>query len=215
MGRKPVLIAALERMTPREQKYAKGGMDHYTREWRRIAKENNGPSVAFSVHCAVDERVKEMLATSPHAKDVKCGKGCGACCQLNVDITKHEAQLLAEWTHELGIEIDLQKLERQAATTPDTWNTLAIEDRRCLFLDDNSACTVYEHRPGVCRKYFVVTDPELCDSERHPNHDVGILFDLEAELMQAAAMKAHGVGTLAVMLREALKTMPKENTDGK
>lgn len=207
MSRKPVLVAALERMNPREQKFAKQCMDHYTREWKRMAQDhrNNGPSVAHSVHCAVDERIEEMLTTSPHAKDVKCAKGCAACCQLNVDITAKEAQLLAHWMGEQGIEIDEQKLERQAAASPATWNQLAIEDRRCVFLGEDRACKVYEHRPGACRKYLVATDPEFCDSVRHPNHEVGILFDMEAELMQAAALKAHGVGSLATMLSKALK----------
>lgn len=206
MTRKQVLLSALENMSPPQQKFAYQCMEHYKREWKRVSYKTNGPSVAYSVHCAIDERTKEMLATSPHAKDVKCGKGCAGCCQLNVDITKKEAQLLAHWMDEQGIEIDLQKLERQAATVPATWNELSIEDRRCVFLGEDNACKVYEHRPGVCRKYFVVTDPEFCDSVRHPDHEVGILFDLEAELMQAAAFKAHGVGGLATMLSDALKT---------
>jgi Fe-S-cluster containining protein len=212
MAGKQVLIAALERMSPREQKWAMAAMQHYTKEWKRIAKNNNGPSVAFSVNCAIDERVKQMLATSPHAKDVKCAKGCAACCHLNVDITTQEAQLLAHWMGEQGIEIDAQRLERQAATTPATWSTLAPEDRPCVFLGEDRACKVYEHRPGACRKYVVVTDPEFCDNQLHPNHDVGILFDVEAELMHAAATKAHGIGSMAVMLSKALET--KENTNG-
>lgn len=203
MTKKRVLIQALESMSARDQRHVMQCMQHYEKEWRRIARAADAPSVAHSVHCVLDERMQHLLATSPHAKDVKCGRGCASCCHLNVDITAQEAELLALCVREAeGVSIDMQRLHRQADTP---WDELPPADQRCVFLGADNACTVYEHRPGSCRKYFVVTDPQFCDTAQHPGHEVGILFDMEGELIHAAALKTHGAGSLASMLRDALK----------
>ena len=197
------MIQALENLPERERRHAMECMTFYEKEWQRIAGLADGPSTAYSIHGALDERMRHMLATSPHGQDVKCSKGCAACCHLHVDITAKEAELLAMCVQQAQeVSIDRQRLDRQADSD---WDALPITDRRCVFLGEDRACTVYEHRPGSCRKYFVVTDPEYCDSELHPGHDVGILFDMEGELMHAAALKTHGMGSMASMLREALK----------
>jgi len=202
MTGKQLLPAAIEAMSPRQQAVAHACLEHYAGEWQRI-RFTYGPSVAYTMHGMLDERIAHLLTTAPRAKDVQCRKGCAACCHLNVDITPQEAELLVAWMREQGIEIDRQRLERQAEKTGATWNDLSHEDQRCVFLGEDRNCTVYEHRPGACRKYLVVTPPKFCDSQKYPGHDVGILFDIEAELMHAAAQKTYGMAGLAAQLIEA------------
>ena len=193
------LAGAVRMMGDDERAMARDCFEHYRREFRRIAHE--APvNVAHTVHGLLDLRTQDMLTTSPHAPDIQCGKGCAACCHLYVEITPHEADLLLMEADALGIAIDYERLARQALKDDVTWRDLAPEDRRCVFLGDDRACKVYEHRPGACRKYFVKSDPDLCDMHKHPGGKVAIVFSVEAEIVHSAAMTEYGAGNMAAML---------------
>lgn len=101
-----------------------------------------------------------------------------------------------------GIEIDAEKLARQASVP---WDQLPIEDQRCLFLSADNECRVYEHRPGACRKYMVKSNPDLCDTTKHPGGEVAIVFSMEAEIISSAAMTVYGAGDMATMLLKTRK----------
>lgn len=32
----------------------------------------------------------------------------------------------------------------------------------CPFLAEDKSCSIYEHRPGACRRYYVINEPRLC-----------------------------------------------------
>lgn len=194
------LKGATATMSRKQRALARDCFEHYRRAWIRIAPEEPGP-VAHTVHCHIDERMQHMLATSKHGRDVKCSKGCAACCHMNVDVFTQEAVLLWQLVQHDGIEVDEARLARQAAaSSDDAWAALPKADQRCVFLGDDNACKVYEHRPGACRKYTVMTDPDLCDMRKYPGGKVGIVFDVEAEIEHSAAMTVYGAGTMAVML---------------
>jgi len=189
-------------MGERDRQTAHACFDHWRRECARIGGETSGEPerVAFTLHEVIDERMQQMRAVSPHAREVKCSKGCAACCSLHVGIYPHEAALLLMVARETGIDIDYARLARQATKDDATWRELAPEDQRCVFLADDQTCRVYEHRPGACRKYLVKSDPDLCDMHKHPGGKVGIVFSIEAEIVQSAAMTVYGVGNMAQML---------------
>jgi len=193
------LKGATATMSRKDRENALDCFHHWRDECKRIGPEDP-VAVAFTVHEIIDERTARMRATSKHAPEIKCREGCAACCKLHVDIFSHEAVLLHAIAAERGIEIDMARLARQAAKNDTTWRELAPEDKRCVFLDDKDACRVYEHRPGACRKYFVISEPELCDMEKHPGGSVGVCFDVEAEIIQSAAMTVYEGGNMASML---------------
>ncbi len=168
-------------------------------EFRRIENEDS-LNVAHTVHGLIDDKAQEMLVTSTHGPEVACRKGCAACCHLQVGVTPHEADLLLMYAQQQNIVIDLERLARQAQKDDKTWRDLAPQDQRCVFLGEDNACRVYEHRPGACRKYFVKGDPELCDMHKHPDGAVAIVFSAEAEIIHSAAMTEHGAGNMAQML---------------
>jgi len=199
------LKEATAQMQDDERRVALECFKHYRKEWVRIEHEAIPESVAFSIHNAVDDSMRRMLATSEHAPNVQCRKGCAACCHVHVDVFPQEAQLLLMLAHDDGIEIDYARLARQATKNADTWRELSIEDQRCVFLGEDRACRVYEHRPGNCRKYLVVTEPDLCDMNKHPGGKVGKLFSLEAEIQHSAAMTVYGADNLAKLLLEGIK----------
>jgi Fe-S-cluster containining protein len=196
------LKGAAQMMDDESRHAALDCFEHWRSECERLTPEDP-KNVAHTVHAIIDERVQHMLATSKHGPEVTCTKGCAACCHLQVDINPREAELLRAVAAEAGIEIDEARLARQATKNPDTWRELAPEDRRCVFLAEDRTCRVHEHRPGACRKYHVLSDPDLCDMEKHPGGKVGIVFDVEAEIIHSAAMTVYGAGSMAAMLLRA------------
>ena len=179
---------ALDTMSLKRRKVAFDMFDFHTAQCKRIDKEVDALSVAVSIHDSLDAHMQHTLATSPHRHEVKCQRGCAHCCRNYVGIFPHEGRLLREFAAEQGVEIDEGRLARQAQKTEKTWQTLAPEDQDCVFLGEDQACKVYEHRPGSCRKYLVITDPEQCDAVKHPGGEVAVIFNLEAEVMYSAAM---------------------------
>jgi len=200
------LKGAAAEMSDHDRLLARDCFEHWRSECERIAPE--APErVAFTVHEIIDQRIERMKATSKHGRDIKCQQGCAACCHQSVDIFAHEAELLWMVAREQGIDVDPALLARQALKDDVTWHELSIEDQRCVFLADGRTCRAYEHRPGACRKYHVLSDPDLCDMVKHPGGKVGIVFDMEAEILHSAAMTVYGAGNMAAML---LKHAPSE-----
>ena len=39
------------------------------------------------------------------------------------------------------------------------------QDRKCVFLNDQNECTIYDDRPSVCRTNTVLSDPAACSTE--------------------------------------------------
>lgn len=190
-------------MTEEQKEFARQCFNHWCQQCRNMlmtAPRNEPESIAHTVHCVIDERIAHMRATSANGRHIRCSKGCAACCHMPVDVFPQEAVLLHLVAEETGIALDRALLERQADKDMETWHHLAPGDRACPFLGDDSACQVYEHRPTACRKYHVGTDPVLCDVVKHPGTQVGIVYDIEAEIIASAAMTTYGVGTMAQML---------------
>lgn len=192
------LKGAAQHMSDEDRLVALDCYRHYQRECERLAPDN-ALNVAHTIHALIDERVQRLL-TTPNGRAVTCGKGCAACCHVRVHVNSREAELLLAYAVEQGVDIDLAKLQRQADKGDATWHELSIEDRRCVFLGEDRTCRVYEHRPGACRKYHVLTDPDLCDMDKYPRGKVGIVFDTEAEIIHSAAMTVFGAGSMAAML---------------
>lgn len=51
-----------------------------------------------------------------------------------------------------------------------------------------------------CRKYFSISEPELCNIEKHPKHKTAVWFDLRAEVFTSAMFTAAGCGFLPDLL---------------
>lgn len=192
-------------MSDREKQFVRQCFDHWCKQCKKMLRavpRNKPESIAHTVHCVIDERIADMRARSDNGRHIRCGRGCAACCWMSVDVFPQEAVLLHRIADENGVTIDRQRLARQAEKTTATWHELAPEDRACPFLGENRACRVYEHRPSACRKYHVKTDPAFCNVIERPGAPVGIVFDIEAEIVHSAAMTTFGIGTMAKMLLE-------------
>jgi Fe-S-cluster containining protein len=200
--------AAANKMARDERKkvHLRAIMDRYTAQFRAVGNRD-APSVAREVHIAIDNVLERDRRKSAESADIKCRKGCDHCCRGPVEVWLHEAALLVEIAREAGMEIDQARLERQSHYTMNTWRQQPAADTTCVFLGDDGACKVYEFRPNTCRKLLVVTDPALCDAEKHPPDSVGRWFSWEAEILESAALEVFGA---ALMPRSLLAALKKE-----
>lgn len=161
------------------------------------------PGIALGLHQLVDQAVADQLAARTQ-HDVKCHRGCDACCRLHVVVTEHEATVAVMAASDAGWTIDLDRARVQAeAPTAAAWERLSDDDRRCVFLTNAGECAIYEYRPVACRKYMVVSPPEDCDSIAKPGHRVLQLYAPHAEIAFSASLQVFESGTLAAMVLAA------------
>jgi hypothetical protein len=86
-----------------------------------------------------------------------CGKGCSACCNINVTISAEEAEIIGK---EIGVKpmtpARFIRLDEKEETMAEYYGT------PCPFLVDHQ-CSIYESRPLACRTlYNMDTDALLC-----------------------------------------------------
>jgi Fe-S-cluster containining protein len=109
-----------------------------------------------------------------------CRKGCNACCQLLVMITRTEAELIIERNPltvaqampqlraqaqeliELAAEVEIRNdVTASAERLRDAWWK---RRRTCALLAADGSCSIYNDRPFDCRQHAVASDPAGCAS---------------------------------------------------
>lgn len=81
-----------------------------------------------------------------------CHKGCGHCCYLPTMIYAHEAELISQVT---GIQV-ASVIHRERATV--LAEAIKHLGAACPFLDKENSCSIYEHRPLICRLHHSLND---------------------------------------------------------
>lgn len=140
------------------------------------------------------------LNKSHEHPEISCSKGCGFCCSINVDSFEHEVMYINEIIKEQNIVFDEERLKKQAEAK--NWNDLDPKDKKCVFLGDDNTCRIYDYRPLSCRKHFVVSKPELCNSEKYPCGQVAnITFNL-TECITSALLNCSESGRFPMLLHK-------------
>lgn len=164
--------------------------------YRQVQKN---PLVGQRIHEAVDREIEEKPAPN------SCRRGCHHCCYIHVTTTKPEVARIVQAVEEKGIQIDMERLRRQADYgTPDEWSQLDPKHRACVFLDDDGDCRIYDVRPSTCRLHFSAGDPDLCNTLIHPKGKITVAATIPAEIVYSAAMTVFDRGSLARLLLEEL-----------
>jgi Fe-S-cluster containining protein len=208
LPRTPQVVQLFRRASSRDRTVIGEMHKYYEHSFAEARKDNDftPEGLAAGIHDATDRAVNQMLATNKHAKRIVCKKGCAACCYQQVTITRDEAELLALVARDARIDIDRERLQRQAEHRGiKPYATMGHDDKACVFLGAENECRVYEYRPVACRKYFVADTAEYCDLEKHPKHQVVAVTAIEAEVMLSAALATTDSGPMATMLLEVLK----------
>jgi Fe-S-cluster containining protein len=133
----------------------------------RLMKITNTYKRADFIHNLVDEYNAEVFSHPLVMQLSPCKRGCTACCHTQVSVTNDEAELLVKRIKS-GVNIDRErlKIQMEAGANGDAYFNIPYDDRKCIFLDDQGACAVYEDRPSVCRTNVVLGSPEQCDTSK-------------------------------------------------
>lgn len=163
----------------------------------KIMTASTGVARARRLHELVEEEIRNDSSVKP-----TCLKGCSACCHLEVEITSHEAQLLASLLDN-GYAVDEARLKAQSERLPQDpkWKEgLRNEENRCVFLGSDKACGIYEHRPAMCRRHAVSSPPANCETV---DEKITVLYLPRVDILLVAASEDSDLrtGPLAKMLR--------------
>lgn len=123
-----------------------------------VAELTNLPSMGAAWKQVADfiEGASKRLWAESEVKPV-CKKGCSMCCYQSVGVSDYEAEKLIPYVTPDKIE----HLQKQFHKKRENWGY--APENRCIFLQDDGACGVYENRPLVCRITFG-TEPEKCST---------------------------------------------------
>jgi len=116
---------------------------------------------------------------SDQLSKIPCKKGCAWCCHQFLEITIPEAILLV--LDLIDQKTDPEKFERwcrvverrafremavcnRASAREDAWKELC--GIPCVFLKRDKSCLAYQSRPVMCRTYFMLEGPSVCESRQ-------------------------------------------------
>lgn len=173
--------------------------DSFSHKIRKI--KNSAKRVKF-FHSSVDQSIEILLKDPLVSESITCRKGCSACCFTQVSVSKEEAELLADLIVK-GHPIDVNRLvtQRKAQNSSVDWYKLPYSMRKCVFLNENNECSIYEHRPAVCRTNYVVSHPSHCSTENGKENTIRLLKTKKADIFIAAFFKnSKDSGSLPFML---------------
>jgi Fe-S-cluster containining protein len=180
-------------------------LDETIEDFEATLKDGATPAdIAPEINLVGDALLKKAATDNPESENITCRVGCAHCCRQSVAIVRGEADALIKAARFEGVDIDMDKLKRQAVCqNSEDWQRLAEADRDCVFLKDNR-CSVYASRPLSCRKYLVTSEPELCNIDKYPGLSVPMIFNLDVEILTSAAMTACETGFMPQMLLDVL-----------
>lgn len=84
--------------------------------------------------------------------DMQCAKGCSSCCEVSLTVSGVEAAEVKAGLAALPVA-DRMRVAQRAASERAASERADYESRptRCVMLESDGRCVVYEHRPLVCR----------------------------------------------------------------
>jgi len=164
-----------------------------------------GPDRAKMVHEKLDMLIAGDRAKNPLRElALSCKKGCAYCCRIQVMITPDEGALLVTKANELDLKLDYERMKEQATWEIEDYKKNAASPKvRCVFLNDNEECQVYEDRPSACRSYFVISPPADCDPVVEKN--VKVFAMPVAAILESAALNTTSPPVYTTLPRELAK----------
>lgn len=155
-----------------------------------------GPLRAKKLH----ELVEIEIAQGANI-ETSCKKGCSACCHMEVEITSYESEILEKLVQD-GHTIERPRLQKQSERSlqdPIWREGVRNLTNRCVFLNDEGACSIYESRPVMCRRHSVTSPAKNCETL---DSKIVIRYFPKVDLLISAANEdpQMQIGPLAKML---------------
>lgn len=146
---------------------ARGRLDAFTQALPRetLQAEDGLPDVIASLNAAPRTKLRRIYAVADAISEVRapfwaCAAGCSSCCRINVQISRLEADQLANATG--------RPARRLTSSVPRAPNE--FHGRACPFLK-GSTCSVYEHRPLACRLHASHFESNAACEPEHAGRD--------------------------------------------
>lgn len=160
------------------------------------------------IHKLIDEYNEEVFAHPLVKQFSPCKMGCSACCHTQVSVTEDEAEVLSQKISS-GLMIDQNLLKLQSETKDDSsaFFKMSFADRKCIFLDGEGACRVYDDRPSVCRTNAVLGDADQCDTTDSIKPIRLINTHRSDMVIYAAYLHSQKSGSLPHMIAQRLKVV--------
>src|ERR1051325_4352635 len=108
-----------------------------------------------------DAFFRRVMESQP--QHLQCGRGCSLCCYGLFEIGSGDVPVIAEGLEQMhpmrrkkiirrALELSAPNLRELAAEEKEAFFERA-QSTPCPLLDESGACTMYEHRPLVCRTF--------------------------------------------------------------
>lgn len=177
---------------------------------RKITKPTDRAEL---VHKEVDNFNLEVFSHPLVKQFSPCKMGCDGCCHTQVSVTDDEAALLVLKINE-GVNFSQERLALQmvAENNSEAYYQISYSDRRCIFLDEQGACNVYEHRPSVCRTNAVLGEATQCDTSVSIKPTRLIKTPKSDMVIYASFLFSKTSGTLPFMISKALKEKKEKDS---
>lgn len=169
---------------------------------QQLTQAPAGPERARKLH----DLVENEIAEAAHI-ETSCQKGCSACCHMEVEITNYESEILSSRIKK-GHSIDKQRLHQQSLRPlqdPLWQQGIRNAENRCVFLNTEGACGIYEDRPVMCRRHSVTSPARNCTTL---DAQIVIRYFPKVDVLISAANEDPSlkIGPLAKMLAIKLKS---------
>jgi Fe-S-cluster containining protein len=147
-------------------------------------------SAVLRFHRRLDEVID--ASRQGHAVKLACAKGCGYCCNLQVEVQPHETFALAAFLRRTfdgeRLARVTQRLRENAARTREMGDAARKRvNIACALLGDDGACSAYEARPAQCRR-FHSTRLDVCKTSHANPADDTVASPMHPALAHNAAV---------------------------
>lgn len=168
---------------------------NFVKHFKGIKLINGGDAVVETAY----NMIEQIMDKASHTVKTSCGAGCSFCCHDAIMVSDLEADYIIKKMKESKISPNRGRLKRQSRTKD--FKTLKWKDKACSMLGDDGLCTIYEHRPIVCRTHNSIDIVSKCDKRIDPNSSVKEFRILESEAINTAIYLVTGVSSITDIKR--------------
>lgn len=140
-----------------------------------------GLDILENLYILFDKNFKEQ------SKYSSCKKGCsGKCCDLIVECTPIEAELIRRYIRRNFSKEDIERIQMynkenikhmpkymELKNNEELKNTYYSKNIKCMFLNMNNECSIYDVRPFTCRHHIVFSSPKQCEPGQNEDRYIG------------------------------------------
>lgn len=163
--------------------------------FKNMYQIKGGDAVVETAYDAIDQ----IMHKASLIEKTTCGVGCSFCCHDSIMVSDLEANYIIKKMKESSITPNRGRLKRQSRAKD--FKTLKWKDKACSMLGDDGLCTIYEHRPIVCRTHNSIDIVSKCDKRIDPNSSVKEYRILESEAINASMYLVTGASSMSDIKR--------------